>query len=119
MNRLEKVADLEALRKELKQEMWDVEIRVAMATCSVAVGARKVFDVFERLVSKEERRVRVVATGCMGLCYAEPTVEVLVEGRSPVMFSRVDSAKAEEIYRRYICLGEAVDGTIEVRRESL
>jgi NADP-reducing hydrogenase subunit HndB len=50
----------------------------------------------------------------MGFCYAEPTVEITLPGKEPVVFGQVDKAKAREIIDRYIIKGELVDGIIPV-----
>ena len=50
----------------------------------------------------------------MGYCYAEPTIEVTLPGKEPVVFGHVDKAKAREIIDKYIIKGEMVDGMIPV-----
>ncbi|MGC9355071.1 MAG: hypothetical protein ACP5D9_14590 [Mariniphaga sp.] len=48
----------------------------------------------------------------MGYCYAEPTVEVTLPGKEPVVFGYVNKEKAEEIIDVYIKRGELIDGII-------
>ncbi|MFO7617083.1 MAG: (2Fe-2S) ferredoxin domain-containing protein, partial [Bacteroidales bacterium] len=52
--------------------------------------------------------------GCMGYCYAEPTVEVTIPGAEPVVFGYVDTRRADEIIERYIKNGERVGDVIPV-----
>ena len=54
----------------------------------------------------------VTQTGCMGYCFAEPTVEITIPGKDPMVFGYVDPKKADEIIERYIKQGELVDGII-------
>ncbi|MFA6128447.1 MAG: NADH-ubiquinone oxidoreductase-F iron-sulfur binding region domain-containing protein [Bacteroidales bacterium] len=54
----------------------------------------------------------VSQTGCMGYCFAEPTVEVTLPGHDPYVFGFVDNKKADEIIENYIKKGELVDGII-------
>jgi NADP-reducing hydrogenase subunit HndB len=54
----------------------------------------------------------VTQTGCMCYCYAEPTVEVAVPGKAPVVFGFVTTKKADEIIERFIRKGEPVEGII-------
>ncbi|MGB4328526.1 MAG: (2Fe-2S) ferredoxin domain-containing protein, partial [Tenuifilum sp.] len=61
----------------------------------------------------------VTQTGCMGYCYAEPTIEVKLPNADPVVFGYVDTKKADEIIERYIKNGELVDGIIPVNYESI
>jgi len=48
----------------------------------------------------------------MGYCFAEPTVEITLPGKEPIVFGYVDAEKADEIIERYIKEGELVDGII-------
>jgi NADP-reducing hydrogenase subunit HndB len=53
----------------------------------------------------------------MGFCYAEPTIEVTLPGKAPVIFGYVDLHKADEIIERYIRKGEVPEGVIPVQYE--
>ena len=57
--------------------------------------------------------------GCMGYCYAEPTIEVKVPGKDPVVFGYVDTAKAIEIVDKYIVNGELLDGIIPTNYKTI
>ena len=61
----------------------------------------------------------VTQTGCMGYCYAEPTVEITLPGQDPVVYGEVDEKKADEIIEKYIKNGELVDGIIPVNYETI
>ena len=61
----------------------------------------------------------VTQTGCMGYCYAEPTIEVKRPGEDPVVYGYVDIKKADEIIEKYIKTGELVDGIIPVNYEKI
>ena len=96
-----------------------VQVKVAMATCGIASGAR---DTMEYLASELEKRgieAIVTQTGCMGYCYAEPTIEVKLPGRDPVVFGEVNIAKADEIIEKYIKTGELVTGIIPQNYETI
>ena len=56
----------------------------------------------------------VTQTGCMGYCYAEPTIEVTLPGNDPVVFGDVDKEKAIQIVDRYVGKGEMLSGVIPV-----
>ena len=58
------------------------KIIVGTATCGVAAGAGKVLDSLMESVAAENLSgtVEVSETGCIGLCYAEPLVEVFDQG---------------------------------------
>jgi NADP-reducing hydrogenase subunit HndB len=55
----------------------------------------------------------------MGFCYAEPTVEIRVPGKEPIVFGHVDAAKAVEIVDKYIVKGELIDGILPVSFQTI
>lgn len=91
-----------------------VEIKVAMATCGIASGAKGVMEFLIEELPKRNIMARVKQTGCMGYCYAEPTIEITIPDEEPVMFGYVDIKKADEIIEKFIKKGELVDGIIPI-----
>lgn len=89
-----------------------VQVKVAMATCGIASGAKEVMEYFVEELDKRSIDAVVTQTGCMGYCFAEPTVEITLPGKEPVVFGYVNPAKADEIIECYIKDGELVDGII-------
>jgi NADP-reducing hydrogenase subunit HndB len=61
----------------------------------------------------------VTQTGCMGYCYAEPTIEVKLPGQEPVVFGFVDLKRADQIIEKYVKTGELVDGIIPVNYQTI
>jgi len=96
-----------------------IQVKVAMATCGLASGARPVFDYFREELEKRNIPARVSQTGCMCYCYAEPTIEVTVPGKEPVVFGYVTTKKADEIIERYIRKGELPDGVIPANYQTI
>ena len=88
-----------------------------MATCGIASGAKEVMEFFVEELDKRNIEAVVTQTGCMGYCYAEPTVEITLPHHDPVVFGYVDVAKADEIIEKYIKTGELVDGIIPTNYE--
>jgi len=91
-----------------------IEIKVAMATCGIASGAKSVMDFLIEELPKRNIVARVKKTGCMGYCYAEPTIEITMPDEEPMMFGYVDIKKADEIIEKFIKKGELVDGVIPI-----
>lgn len=94
-------------------------IKVAMATCGIASGAREVMDFLIDELDKRNIDAIVSQTGCMGYCYAEPTLEVSLPGREPLVFGYVDVRKADDIIEKYIKNGELLEGIIPVNYEKI
>ena len=52
-------------------------IRVGLASCGIASGGRKVYNALSTQLGDRGLDVKLKQTGCMGMCYNEPLVEVL------------------------------------------
>ncbi|MCL2727435.1 MAG: SLBB domain-containing protein, partial [Bacteroidales bacterium] len=76
-------------------------------------------NTFYDVLEQEKISATVSQTGCMGYCYAEPTVEVIVPGSNPVVFGFVDEKKAREIVSKYIKEGESVEGVVPVNYHTI
>ncbi|MGL4738251.1 MAG: (2Fe-2S) ferredoxin domain-containing protein [Cellulosilyticaceae bacterium] len=95
-------------------------VRVAMATCGIASGAREIMNYFADVVREENlENVVITQSGCMGYCYAEPTVEITLPGAEPVVYGHVNKEKAKEIIEKHIKGGEMIDGIIPTAHKSL
>jgi NADP-reducing hydrogenase subunit HndB len=129
MTKIRTTEDLLNLRKanrvRLEQGMQPgdpnlpVRIRVAMATCGIASGARSVMEYLTEETEKRGIGATITKVGCMGYCYAEPTIEVTLPGKEPVVFGEVDLKKADQIIERYIRHGEPLEGIIPLNYESI
>jgi NADH-quinone oxidoreductase subunit F len=71
---------------------------IGTATCGAAAGASKVLQHLEAVVKQENLDVELMETGCIGLCYDEPLVEV-IEGDSRKLYAKVDARLAEKLAR--------------------
>lgn len=83
-----------------------------MATSGIASGAREVMAFLIEELEKRNIEAVVTQVGDMGYCYAEPTIEVTLPGKEPVVFGNVDTKKADEIIEKYIKNGELIDGIL-------
>jgi len=129
MNKIKSLDDLRKMKQQVEANLnlreksndpdSQVQIKVAMATCGIASGARETMNAFLEHIAAEKVNAVVTQTGCMGYCHAEPTVEVRKPGYDPVVFSHVDVAKAKEIVERYIKAGELLDGILPVNYETI
>ncbi|QZT36870.1 (2Fe-2S) ferredoxin domain-containing protein [Halosquirtibacter xylanolyticus] len=129
MTKVKNLEELVKLRNKLKDKIQVrtitegndlvARIRVAMGTCGIASGAK---ETFEALISEVERldlKVLITTTGCMGACYAEPTVEVTLPNQEPIIFGEVDSKRAVDIINEYIIKGKLIDGVVPQNYQSI
>jgi len=97
-----------------------VQIKVAMATCGIASGAREIMNyMIEEMTVAGVKNAVVTQTGCMGYCYAEPTIEVTTPGKEAVVYGDVTQEKAKEIIEKHIIKGELVDGIIPMTHKTI
>lgn len=124
MNKIKSLADLKKLQSEVQskiklRENSDnpknlVQIKVSMATCGIASGAKETMTFLIEELDHQQIDAIVTQTGCMGYCYAEPTIEVTIPGKLPVVYGFVTKIKAQEIIEKHIKLNEMVDGIIPI-----
>ena len=129
MNKVKTLDDLRKMRESLRTSLdlreksnnpeQMVQIKVAMATCGIAAGAKEVMSYFIEALDRERVDALVTQTGCMGYCYAEPTVEITVPGKEPLVCGRVNKTKVDEIITSYIKQGILIDDIIPVNYNSV
>ena len=129
MSKIKNLEDLKKVKNDLKSKIdlrkksesseKKVQVKVAMATCGIASGAKEVMEFFSDELEKRNIDAIVTQTGCMGYCYAEPTVEISLPNNEPVVYGYVDLKKADAIIEKYIRNGELLDGIIPVNYETI
>ncbi len=129
MTKIKSLADLKKMKGDLQSKIalreksdkpeGRVMVKVAMATCGIASGSKEVMEYMVDELDKRNIDAIVSQTGCMGYCYAEPTIEVTLPGVEPVVYGYVDTIKADEIIEKYIINQELVDGIIPVNYQTI
>lgn len=121
MAQIKSLSDLQTLKKSAHEKMDTrikgtrddlAQVKVAMATCGIAKGAKSVFDYMLKQADEKGLEIILTQSDCMGHCNAEPTIEVTLPGKEAVIFGNVDNTKADEILDKYIAKGELVEGVI-------
>jgi NADH:ubiquinone oxidoreductase subunit F (NADH-binding)/(2Fe-2S) ferredoxin/Pyruvate/2-oxoacid:ferredoxin oxidoreductase delta subunit len=112
---------LKRAEESLRQREADnrIRIQVGSATCEHAAGSDQVADEFRKHIAASGRDDIVLhQTGCTGRCSREPIVGVLIPGRMPVKYERVDRQLVHTIFTQHIQQGNPVldrilDGPLE------
>ena len=107
------IDDLKKIKERVKRDTAlreggsTVKITVHMGTCGIAAGAREVMDALLQEMSETERQdIRVMTSGCMGMCSSEPNVTVEMKDKDPVIYQHMDGNKMRQVFRRHVLLGE-------------
>jgi len=87
--------------------MGNTKVLVGLASCGIAAGANKVFEKFNQIKENEHLQFELTKTGCIGMCYREPLVEIIDESGS-YLYGEIDENKTIEIIEKHIKLGEPV-----------
>lgn len=104
---LKKIKEKTAKETSLRDGSANIKITVHMGTCGIAAGARDVMNaLMEEMAEVDRHDIRVVASGCMGMCSSEPNVTVEVEGSEPIVYQLMDSNKMRQVFKRHVLLGE-------------
>ena len=80
-----------------------IEILVGMATCGIASGAKDTYDEMQSIIDKEKlSHVKLVSVGCIGYCYMQPTIQVCIPGKDPVIYGKITKDKAQEFIEKVV-----------------
>ena len=93
--------------RALREGGTTVKITVHMGTCGLAAGAKEVMEALtEELAASGRKDIRVVNSGCMGMCSSEPNVTVEMLGKEGVLYKHMDKNKMRQVFKRHVLLGE-------------
>ncbi len=111
---LRKLRETQQKRLALRDvEGKDVQVVVGMGTCGIAAGAKETFGaIVEEIAARGLGNVMVRQTGCMGLCHAEPTVEVIVPGMPTIIYGDVTAECGRKIIEQHVVGRKLIDGKI-------
>jgi NADP-reducing hydrogenase subunit HndB len=123
MAKINSLAELQKKREDLqaaanKSKSEKIIVNVSLATCSIASGGKETLEAMKQECAAQGiDNVEFGQVGCHTYCYAEPTVEIILPGKQPVVFGYVKGDKAKELVQKYIKSGELVEGVIPVNYE--
>jgi NADH:ubiquinone oxidoreductase subunit F (NADH-binding)/Pyruvate/2-oxoacid:ferredoxin oxidoreductase delta subunit/(2Fe-2S) ferredoxin len=70
-------------------------IYVGAGTCGLGAGAQDTIDGIREYLDRHELKADLVKVGCIGLCSAEPLVDVQLPGRARLVFQQVTRDKVD------------------------
>ena len=83
-------------------------VTVGLGTCGIAAGADETYRALEgKLAGRPE--VTIGRTGCIGMCYQEPLVEVRNGNGVRYLYGRVTPDKLDRLLDEHVGQGRAVD----------
>ncbi len=104
---LKKIREKTAKETSLRDGPANIKVTVHMGTCGIAAGARDVMSaLMEEMATADRQDIRVVASGCMGMCSSEPNVTIEAEDSEPIVYQLMDANKMRQVFKRHVLLGE-------------
>jgi len=93
--------EYEELTAKAEQHIASLEavawLRVGTAICGQAAGAADLLQIIPFLAEKRNLPFALSEVGCIGLCYAEPILDVQTPDGNRILYKNVDAAIAEKI----------------------
>ncbi|HET6420160.1 MAG TPA: NADH-quinone oxidoreductase subunit NuoF [Geobacteraceae bacterium] len=77
------------IEEQYKQKLNRPRIVVGLGTCGIAAGGNKVMEAIKGEVANRGLDVDVDFTSCIGMCYAEPAVEIALPGSASVVYGGI------------------------------
>ncbi len=77
-------------------------IKVGLGTCGVSAGGDKTYEAIKDEIEKQNIQVILKETGCNGMCYREPLMEVIDEQSRSFIYGDVTPEKAKRIMTDHI-----------------
>ena len=104
---LKKIKEQTSKATSLRHGDANVKVTVHMGTCGIAAGAREVMSaLMEEMAEADRQDIRVVASGCMGMCSSEPNVTIERQDGEPIVYQHMDSNRMRQVFKRHVLLGE-------------
>ncbi len=106
---------------EAMQNSEKTRILIGTGTCGIAAGAEDILKTLREELGKNSIEADIIQVGCIGLCYAEPLVEIVKPGMPGVFYGNLTPELMAEIVRDYLtadnphpdlALGTRGEGTI-------
>ena len=84
-------------------------LRVGTALCGLAAGADAVVGALRDALESQGVDARVSEVGCIGLCYAEPLLDVQLPGGPRVFYGNFDPGRAGEVVSAHVAGGQPLE----------
>ncbi len=110
------ISEWEALKKSDKPSIF-----IGAATCGRAAGASAVLEAINLALANHSIEARITQVGCLGLCYAEPLVDIIKPGHPRIHYGNLTPELATQLIEDYLlkdnprpdlALGTTGDGTL-------
>jgi len=90
------------IEEQYKAKLNRPRIVVGLGTCGIAAGGNKVMDAIKKEVAARKLDVDVDFTSCIGMCFAEPAVEIGLPGQASVVYGGIYPDKVAQLIESHV-----------------
>jgi NADH:ubiquinone oxidoreductase subunit F (NADH-binding)/NAD-dependent dihydropyrimidine dehydrogenase PreA subunit/(2Fe-2S) ferredoxin len=107
---LEEIKEKATLALSLQKGGYRAKINFHMGTCGIAAGINKLHALISRqMEEKGIKDIKIIRSGCAGLCSREPMVTIESRGLPTVKYCDLNEEKILEIFNQHILKREIVE----------
>ncbi|NMB76655.1 MAG: NADH-quinone oxidoreductase subunit NuoF [Myxococcales bacterium] len=92
----------------MAQVSQKIRISVGLGACGIAAGAQKTLSALEEAIAARALDVDLSITGCMGMCYREPLVEVRAPGKPGVVYMEILPERVPRLLDEAVAKGQLI-----------
>ncbi|MBM3187267.1 MAG: (2Fe-2S) ferredoxin domain-containing protein [Chloroflexi bacterium] len=113
MPKLKSLEELRALRDGVRAEIatrteTGTTITIGMGTCGIAAGARETMQAVLRELRAQDIEAHVATVGCIGMCSAEPLVDIEQAGQPRITYQNITADKVHRLITEHLKNGRVV-----------
>ncbi len=86
-----------------------MKIVVGQGSCGIAAGAKKIVDEIKKEIDKKAIDIELELTGCIGMCYLEPIVELIDDEGVKTTYVKVSPDMVESIITEGVVEKKSLD----------
>jgi NADP-reducing hydrogenase subunit HndB len=114
MPKVGSIEELKALREKAHKDLQvrlntGTRVTVGLGTCGIAAGARETMRAIVETLDRLGIEATVNTVGCIGMCYAEPLVDIEQAGKPRITYGNITADKAPRLIEEHLRNGRVVE----------
>ncbi len=83
-----------------------IKVVIGLGTCGIAAGGEKIWDAVSSYIDSQGQEIEMMSTGCIGMCYAEPLMEVHMPGQPRFIYGNLNPKAAVDVIKKHLSEGK-------------
>jgi len=110
--KISSISNLDKMAREGEEILYNKcpQLIFGLGTCGIAAGGLPLKKFAEGYIDEKSINADIISVGCIGMCHAEPLVDVKLPGKPRVTYSEVDLEKLKRIIDEHLIGGIPVLG---------